>query len=151
MVLEEIFVVNDDEIYALVCGRRDVDYRVRRDVRSEERRKCIYSIIKYKQDSNSWEDVTSLDHLPDARYNVCIVAKDDFVYFIGGKEWIVAETGVYEKLTLCTDVYRYNISRNQWDRVADILRPKMDLSGAACNGRIFITGKVELGMHETSM
>jgi len=143
MVLEEIFVVNDDEIYALACGRRDVDYRVRQDVRSEERKKCISSIIKHKQASNSWEEVTSFDHL-DARKNVCIVAKDDFVYFIGGEEWIAAETVEYDELTLYTDVYRYNINRNQWDKVADIQRPKVGLSGAACNGRIFITGKVEL-------
>ena len=32
----------------------------------------------------------------------------------------------------------------------DIQEPKTFLSGAACNERFFITGKVELGMNETS-
>ena len=140
---EDIFVVNNDEIYALMCESQDVDYRVRQDVRSEERKKCISSIIKYKQDSNSWEDVTLFDHL-DARKSVCIVVKDDLVYFIGGEEWFAAGTDEYQEHTLYTDVYRYNLTRNQWDKVADILEPKKFLSGAACNGRIFITGKVEL-------
>ena len=145
VVLEEVFVVNDDEICALVCERRDMDYRVGRDVRSEDKRKCVSCIIKYKKDSNSWEDVTTFDHL-DARKNVCIVAKDDFVYFIGGEEWFSAETDEFqEERKLYTDVYRYNLKRNQWDKMADILRPKKFLSGAVCNGRIFITGKVELG------
>ena len=143
MVLEEIFVVNNDEIYALVCKRRDVDYRVRRNVSSEQRKKCISSIIKYKQDSNSWEDITSFDHL-DARKSICIVVKDDFVYFIGGEERFAAETAEH---TLYTDVYRYNLRRNQWDKLADILEPKKFLSGAACNGRIFITGKAVLRHH----
>ena len=46
----------------------------------------------------------------------------------------------YEQHTL-TDVHRYNISRNQWDKVADILQPKAQLSGAVCKGRIFIAGR----------
>lgn len=50
-----------------------------------------------------------------------------------------------------TDVYRYDLSRNQWDKIADIQEPKRFLSGAACNGRIFITGRVEQvnGLSET--
>ena len=135
-VLRKILVVNDDEIYALVSERRAEG--VTRYVRHVGRNKCVSSIIKYKVESNSWEDVTSFDHL-GTRGNVCIVAKDNFVYFIGGEEWL-GVWGVNEKHILYTDVYRYNLSRMQWDKVADILRPKMNLSGAASNGRIFITG-----------
>ena len=134
--LEQIFLVNDDEIYALVSERQAVDCRAG-DVRSKEGKKCVSFIIKYKVESNSWKEVTSFDHL-DARENVCIIAKDDFVYFIGGEERFDAEG--YQQLRLHTDVHRYNISRNQWDKVADILQPKAELSGAACKGRIFIAG-----------
>ena len=137
--LEQIFLVNDDEIYALVSERQAVNYRAG-DARGEERRKCVSFIIKYKEESNSWKKVTSFDHL-DTRENVCIIAKDDFVYFIGGEEWFPAEENAYKKLTLYNDVHKYNISRNQWDKVADILRTKRNLSGAACKGRIFIAGK----------
>ena len=143
VVLEEIFLVNDDEIYALVSEKQAVYFRAG-DVTGQERIKCNSFIMKYKVESNSWKKVTSFDHL-DARGNVCIIAKDDFVYFIGGEEWFPAEEDEYKKHTLYTDVHRYNISRNQWDKVADILRPKTNLCGAACKGRIFIAGRVEWG------
>ena len=136
-VLREIFAVNDDEIYAMVSERQAVDYRVR-DVRSKERRKRISFIIKYKEESNSWEDVTSIEFL-DARQDVCILAKEDFVYFIGGEERLV-ESHNGEALKCYTDVYRYSLCRNQWDKMADFLQPKMELSRVACNGRIFIAG-----------
>ena len=120
--------MNDDEIYALMSEWQDLDCRAA-DLRSEERKKCVSFIIKYKVESNSWKEVTSFDHL-DVRENVCVIAKDDFVYFIGGEE----------RFRLHTDVHRYNISRNQWDKVVDILQPKVQLSGAACKERIFIAG-----------
>ena len=134
--LEQIFLVNDDEIYALVSERQVVDYTAG-DVRGEERKKCVSVMTKYKEESNSWKEVTSFDHL-DTRENVCIIAKDDFVYFIGGEERFF--DGWYEQHTILTDVHRYNISRNQWDKVPDILQPKAQLSGAVCKGRIFIAG-----------
>ena len=134
--LEQMFLVNDDEIYALVSEWQAVNYSAG-DVRGEERKKCVSFIMKYKVESNSWKEVTSFDHL-DARENVCIIAKDDFVYFIGGEERFAAEG--YQHHTLHSDVQRYNISRNQWDKVADILQPKAQLSGAVCKGRIFIAG-----------
>ena len=76
VAIEQIFLVNDDEIYALVSERQAVDYR------AGQRMKCVSLIIKYQVESNSWKEVTSFDHL-DARENVCIIAKDNFVYFIG--------------------------------------------------------------------
>jgi len=134
--LREIFVSQDNKMYALVSEMQAVEYR--RDCWSRE--KCVSSIRKYKEESNSWEDVTSFDHL-NRRKDFCIVAKDDFVYFIGGEERL--EKNV---LKFCTDVYRYNLSRNQWDKVADILRPKKFPSGAACNGKIFITGECHMSV-----
>ena len=71
--------------------------------------------------------MTSVNHL-DARENVCIIAKDDFVYFIGGEERFDAGKDEYKKNILHTDVHRHNIRRNQWDKVADILQPKTQLS-----------------------
>ena len=134
--LREIFVSKDNEMYALVSEMQAVECR--RDSRSgvviNDQEKCVSFIRKYKVESNSWEDVTSFDYL-NRRKDFCIVTKDDFVYFIGGEERLAKNV-----LKFCTDVYRYNLSRNQWDKVADMLRPKKFPSGAACNGRIFITG-----------
>ena len=143
-VLRKTFVHNGNEIYALVSESRAVEYRRLRWCREDDdRRKCVSSIRKYKGESNSWEDVTSFDHL-DRKEDFCIVAKDDFVYVIGGVERCGKVV-----LKSFTDVYRYDLSRGQWDNVADIQEPKTFLSGAACNGRLFITGKVELTKRET--
>ena len=141
--LREIFVCNDNEMYALVSEMRAVEYRRDRWSRegNNDREICVSSIRKYKVESNSWEDVTSFDHL-NRRENFCIVAKDNFVYFIGGEE--ILERNGKELLKCYTDVYRYNLSRNQWDKVADFLRPKKFVSGAACNERVFITGGLQL-------
>ena len=124
-VLREIFVVNDHGIYARVSERRAVY-----GLRGAGTKKCVSSIVTYKVESKSWKHVTSFNHL-DARKDICIVAKDDFVYFIGGEE----------PTRHCTDVYRYNLCKNQWNQAADFLRPKWELSGTACNGNIFITGR----------
>ena len=121
-------------------SERQVVHYTAGDVRGEERKKCVSFIIKYKVESKSWKEVTSFDHL-DARRNVCIIPKDDIVYFIGGEERFAAEDNKYEQHTLLTDVHRYNISRNKWDKVADILQAKAKLNGAACKGRIFIAGR----------
>ena len=140
-VLREIFVVNDDEIYARVSERRAVEHETR-DARNVGRNKCVSFITTYKVESNSWKDVTSFNHL-DAREDICIVVKDYFVYFIGGEERLRVRHGstVTRSTIRYTDVYRYNLCKNQWNKAADFLRPKVKLSGAACNGRIFITGR----------
>ena len=80
-VLRAIFVVSDHEIFAWVSERRAVEHRMP-DARTQ---KCVSFLTTYKVESNSWQKVTSFSHL-DARDFVCIVAKDDFVYFIGGEE-----------------------------------------------------------------
>jgi len=149
-VLREIFVGSDNEIYALESEKEAVAYRRERwyrealkEVEYEETRYVSF-IRKYKVESNSWEDVTSFRHLR-RKQDFCIVSKDDFVYCIGGVE----RCGKLV-VKIFTDVYRYDLSRSQWDKVADIQEPKTLLSGIVCNGKIFITGKVELGMNETS-
>ena len=49
-------------------------------------RKHVSFLTRYKHESNSWEDVSSFDRL-DLREDFCIVANDNFIYFIGGIEW----------------------------------------------------------------
>ena len=158
-VLREIFVRNGSEMYALISHMEAVEYKRQRwygepfpasrgffpreGEPDNYRRKCVSSITKYKVEANLWEDVTSFDHL-DRKEDFCLVAKDDFVYFIGGVE----RRGKVVSKSF-TDVYRYDLCKNKWNKVADIQESKTFLSGAACNGRIFITGKVELGTHET--
>lgn len=66
------------------------------------------------------------------RHNYCIVAKENLIYFIGGEEW---QGTVHKYLA---DVDRYDVSKNQWDKVADIQEARISACGAAAYGRIFI-------------
>ena len=137
-VLRAMFVVNDYEIFAWVSERRAVEGR---DVRTAQ--KCVSFLTTYKVEFNSWQKVTSFTHL-DARKFVCIVTKDDFVYFIGGQERLRVHRSFAanrESTRRYKDVYRYNLCKNQWDKTADFLRFKLGMTGAACNGRIFIAGE----------
>ncbi len=93
-------------------------------------------LIKYNPESNSWEDISSFDHLD--RYHVCIVASDDYVYFIGGVKY---EHGV--ERTITTEVDRYDPRKDQWRKVADIHEGCMYHWGAAVNETIFIAGYLE--------
>ncbi|KAL9955665.1 hypothetical protein ACROYT_G037018 [Oculina patagonica] len=118
--LQDIFVRNkEDELYALL---------------SERSTNLNVSIIsKYNPLSNSWEDVSTFDSF-ELRRDICIVAKGNFIYFIGGaKEF-------HESMSDVCDVDRYDFSKNQWDKVADIRVARSNAYGVAARGKIFIAG-----------
>ncbi|KAL9955654.1 hypothetical protein ACROYT_G037007 [Oculina patagonica] len=113
-VLKKVFVRNEDEMYALVSERSTI------------------IISKYKPQSNSWEDVASFARFK-LRRDVCIVAKDNFIYFIGGIK-------TFPEPDVVSDVDRYDFSKNQWDKVADIQEARGKAYGAAARGKILIVG-----------
>jgi len=123
--LQKIFDDSEDNLYALgsvfAGGCREFGAG-----------KHVSHITKYTSESNSWEDLTSFDHL-GRRKSACIVAKGNFIYLIGGHEKI---SGKY-----LTDVDRYDRIRNQWDKRAGIQQPKCSLSAAVANGKIFVSGR----------
>ena len=94
--------------------------------------KTYFFLTKYKPEVKSWEDVTSFDHL-DLRDDFCIVANDNFIYFIGGSE---CRGG---KRTILTDVDRFELSRKQWDKAADTQMAMCRARGAAVDVKIYIT------------
>ena len=137
-LLKEIFVYND-EMYA-----------VRSPCLSPCARACGYSfrwrsgiiVTKYNTESNSWEDLSSLEFLVNREHH-CIVTHNNFIYFIGGTEWSRNTPGE----RLLRDVDRYDLRRNQWDKLADIQVAREGSGhGAAANGKIFIAGKVHYRM-----
>ncbi|KAL9962966.1 hypothetical protein ACROYT_G032124 [Oculina patagonica] len=135
---QQIFVTNEDELYAVMSETCEYHGLCRRPDNPRETVFCgkerhVSFIIKYKPESNSWEDISSFDHL--GRYHFCIVAKDDFVYFIGGVKY---EHGV--SCNAQTEVDRYNLRKDQWSKVADIHEGCMFHRGAAVNEQIFIAG-----------
>ena len=151
--LKQIFVGNDDEMYALVsepCAEcwRCYELSTRRLIYTPgycvptlqtvvcDRQQHESLITKYKPESNSWEDISSFRHL-NLRHDFCIVANKTFIYFIGGKDRLGTNYIMYH-----TDVHRYDLSKNQWDKVADIQVARSSATGAAANGKIFIAGGV---------
>ena len=69
----------------------------------------------------------------DLRDDFCIVANDNFVYFIGGREYFGG------KSTIFTDVDRFEVSRKQWDKAADTKVATSQARGTAVNKKIYIT------------
>lgn len=134
--VKHIFVRNDNEIFALVTEACfDCVCLSCLCCRGLGRRKKLMSFItKYIPESNSWRDVASFDF--GSREGMCIVTKDSFVYFIGGR---VREL----RGDICVkDTERYDLTSNQWDKVADIQEDRMFACGAASHGKIFVGGGV---------
>ena len=136
--LRKTFVSNGDEMYALLSEPCVVNHLRNWQPRGSFDQTCgsrkhTSFLTKYKRETNSWEDVTSFDHL-DLRDYFCIVANDHFIYFIGGQEFYGG------KITILTDVDRFELSRKQWDKAADTQRAKIWAKGAAVNEKIYITG-----------
>ena len=64
----------------------------------------FHYITTYKPESNSWEHATSFDM--GSRVKICVVAKDNFIYFLGG----LTRSG--DELIILADVERYDLSTN---------------------------------------
>ena len=138
-LLREIFVYND------------ATYAVRSPCLSPCAKACGYNfrmrsgiiVIKYNTESNSWEDISSPEFLVN-REHYCIVTHDNFIYFIGGTEWSRNTPGGER---LLREVDRFDLRRNQWDKLADIQVAREGSGhGAAANGKIFIAGNVHYRM-----
>ena len=143
-----VFVRNDKEIYALVSEDRSCPICQRGNwfqYSSREwpermlpcGRRHVSVITKYIPESNSWEDITSFDW--GMKERMCVVAKDNFIYFLGGSmvEAIGNYTCPYETLR---DANRYDLSTNTWNKIADLQESRCNATGGAAYGKIFILG-----------
>ncbi|KAL9956825.1 hypothetical protein ACROYT_G038367 [Oculina patagonica] len=152
--LQQIFATNEDELYALVsepckyhglCRQPGMHNPFDTEVCRKE--KHVSFITKYKPESNSWEDISSFDHLGFRRH-LCIVTRGNVIYFIGGRIewWLISSDSVRDSQTL-TDVDRYDLSKDQWSKVANIHEAGwyMYSLGAAVNENIFFAYTTEQG------
>lgn len=131
--VRQIFVGNEGEVYTLVsdgCLRCE-----NLSCLCYARKKYVSFLRKYNPESNEWQEITSFDF--GSKEGICIVAKDNFIYFIGGG---VREQHRYKNLS---DVYRYDVNENQWDKVADVQEGRMFACGAATKDRLFIAGGLD--------
>ena len=129
-----VFVRNEDEIYAMVsesCPR--CAYFLGQSGRSSRcEKRHLSTITRYNPESNSWTDISSFDLGP--REGICIVAKDNYTYFIGG---------ITRDMSL-TNADKYDLEKNKWDKIAEIQEPRI-WPWARCavvHGNIFITGGI---------
>ena len=151
--LKQIFVSNNNEdgIYALESEneRSCPDCVALHSCNGLERVSEFFScgkqhlsyIMKYRPESNSWEDISSFDL--GLRKGICIVAKDNFIYFIGG--YI---QGMDKALT---NVDKYDLSRGKWDKLAHIREARFGASGTAAHGNIFIIGGWSAGPYNAAI
>ena len=116
-----IFVRGENEIFALIGQRRGP---------TQERH--LSCITRYNPEASSWEDVSTFDW--DSRTGVCIVNKDNFIYFVGGR------IGYCCKLSCLRETHRYDLSANKWERVADMKEERCEALGAVAHGKLFVAG-----------
>ena len=152
--LWRIFVNNKDEMFALFLERCGWDHyrgwRIRNGRRHSKRlfgRRCakegteekhVSFIMRYKPELHKWKEVTSFNHL-DLRQHFTIVAHNNFIYFIGGIEWHGREC------EFLNDVDRYDLNKDQWEKLTGLQIARKRASGAAGNRKVIISGGVKRG------
>ena len=134
--LHQLFVRHDNEIYALVSEDQEscsvcVSFNLH-GIHSSCGKKHLSFLMKYKPALNLWEDISSLDL--GSRIGICVVAKDNFIYFLGG----YAEN----RFETLADADRFDLSTNTWHKIADLQEPRQNACGAAAYGNIYIAGGV---------
>lgn len=137
--LQQIFVTNENEMYALVsepckyhglCRRSVNTHNTEIDACSKE--KHVSFIMQYKPESNSWQEVSSFDHL-GFRHHFRIVAKGNAIYFIGGEEWGYGVASI-----VFSDVNRYDLTKDEWSKIPDIPEASRYPWVAALNDKIVV-------------
>ena len=128
--LSQLVVTSQNEIYALVD-----------DSIGDFGKLALSSIMKHDQESNSWKHEWSFDWTP--RSKICIINKDDVIYFVGGK---VRCRGLSTPLT---DAYRYGITAKKFEKVAEMKEARYGAYGAAARGKIFVTGGTGTSSHDS--
>ena len=148
--LQEVFVINQSEIYALEseneksccgcalfprplrsCGMGDNGPESVTETLPCSKEHLTY-VTKYRPDLNSWEDISSFDL--GIRKGACIVTKGNHVYFIGGV--IIREV----RNKRLTNVDRYDLAKRKWVKLADLQETRDRAYGTASQEKIYITG-----------
>ena len=132
--LHKLFVRNEDEVYALLsengsCPECDLLRSLRMSMPCKKTHLSV--ITRYNPERNSWEDISSFDL--GLRSGICVVAKDNFIYFLGGAASV--------SLHILKCAHRYDSSTNTWTRIADLEEPRMEPAyGSVAHGKIIIAG-----------
>ena len=140
--VKKIFAMNDEAIYALVaedilCCPDCTSLYLRKIAGPCSKTPHLSFLRKYKPETNSWEDITSFDLDCNSRSGVCVVARDNFVYFIGGG---YCSPDRYEILASAD---RYDLINDTWEKLATLQLPRWYAHATATHHKIFVVGGVK--------
>ena len=128
--LLNVFVSDDDDIWALVrenetCCPECVSLRCR-GIQTSLVKKASFVSHEVQSRIELMGRYIIVDGL-GLRVGICVVAKDNFIYFLGGERGVSA-----------ADAYRCDFSKNTWEKIADMNHPKIYAHGAVAQGKVFI-------------
>ena len=95
---------------------------------------------KYDFDSNSWKSSAAFDL--GQKDQVCIVPAKQLIYVIGGRKRGTSSTGYVQKFDILSDVERFDIKENSWEKLQGIHEARRRAFGAAVRDKIFIAGGI---------
>lgn len=95
---------------------------------------------KYDFDSNSWKSSAAFDL--GQKDQVCIVPSKQLIYAIGGRKRGTSSTGYVQKFDILTEVERFEIKENTWEKLQDIHEARRRAFGSAVHDKIFIAGGI---------
>jgi len=127
--VRQIFARNEDEMFALVS-----------EFTENHPNDVPPYISKYRPESNTWEDISSLKFTMvslSSQEGMCILAKDSFVYFIGGRRM-----RNHWRRPVLPNVYRYDLVKKQGDKLANLQIERAFACAASAHGKIFVTGGI---------
>lgn len=95
---------------------------------------------KYDFDSNSWKSFATFDL--GQKDQVCIVPTNELIYAIGGRKRENSSEGYVQKFGILSDVERFDIKENTWEKLQDIHEARRRAFGSAVQDKIFIAGGI---------
>ena len=95
---------------------------------------------KYDFDSNSWKSFAAFDL--GQKDQVCIVPAKQLIYAIGGRKREISSAGYVQKFDILSEVERFDIKENTWEKLQDIHEARRRAFGSAVHDKIFIAGGI---------
>lgn len=128
----KVFVRNENEIFALVTENETTCPEVVSPRSGGRTQLCgtryLSTITRYRPETNAWKDITTFDL--SLRHSICIVANDNYIYFIGGRR----------RRKILSSAERFHLGLGKWEKIANTKEARFGASGAAAHRKVFVVG-----------